>query len=374
MTLSKARINLKSKEIDGGRKSLYLDYYCDGKRVRESLRLYLLPETSRKARAENKAVMQKAMEIQRHRLEELTASENNIEIAADVPHIPLADVIEQYRTAKLERGDKSTANNIMGMWRAVSAYRDDKVRLSDVDIAYCDGLVDFLRNDYHSVHGKLRMTTARAYIYLFSGALNLAVENGHIKRNPLFFVKIHDRITRERPQKQHLTIEEVRLLMETQCPVISRPQVKQAYLLSIFTGLTEHDIVNLKWKDIKTSPDGKVSVWCGSRKIFIPLSSNAMRWLPETTNRRGLIFMGLPKETERDNILKLWQRKAGIEKRLNFTLARNTFAFLILSIGADVATFCSLMGISSKTAKAYLGMVDRKHATMEEKLNCLQLD
>lgn len=374
MTLSKARINLKSKEIDGGRKSLYLDYYCGGKRVRESLRLYLLPETSRKAKAGNKAVMQKAMEIQRHRLEELTASENNVEIITDMSDIPLADVIEQYRAVKLERGDKSTANNIMGMWRAVCAYRGDKVILSDVDIDYCDGLVDFLRNDYHSVHGKLRMTTARAYIYLFSGALNLAVEKGYMTRNPLFFVKIHDRITRERPQKQHLTIEEVRLLMDTQCPVISRPQVKQAYLLSIFTGLTEHDIVNLKWKDLKTSPDGKVSVWCGSRKIFIPLSSNAMRWLPETTNHRGLIFKGLSKETERDNILKLWQRKAGIEKRLNFTLARNTFAFLILSTGADVATFCSLMGISSKTAKAYLGMVDRKHATMEEKLKYLQLD
>lgn len=374
MTLSKVRINLKSKDIDSGCKSLYLDYYSGRKRIRESLRLYLLPETSRKAKAENKAVMQKAMEIQRLRLEELTASENNIEITADLPDIPLADVIEEYRSAKLERGDKSTANNIMGMWRAVSAYRGDKVRLSDVGIAYCDGLVDFLRNDYHSVHGKLRMTTARAYIYLFSGALNLAVEKGYITRNPLFFVTIHDRITRERPQKQHLTIEEVRLLMDTQCPVISRPQVKQAYLLSIFTGLTEHDIVNLKWKDLKTSPDGKASVWCGSRKIFIPLSSNALRWLPETANHRGLIFKGLPKETERDNILKLWQRKAGIEKRLNFTLARNTFAFLILSTGADIATFCSLMGISSKTAKAYLGMVDRKPATMDEKLKCLQLD
>lgn len=374
MTLSKARINLKSKEIDGGRKSLYLDYYSDGKRVRESLRLYLLPETSRKAKAENKAVMQKAMEIQRLRLEELTASENNIEIADDLPDIPLADVIEQYHTEKFERGGKSTANNIMGMWRAVSAYRGDNVRLSEVDIAYCDGLVDFLRNDYHSVHGKLRMTTARAYIYLFSGALNLAVEKGYITRNPLFFVKIHDRITRERPQKQHLSIDEIKLLMNTQCPVISRPQVKQAYMLSIFTGLTEYDIIHMRWKDLKTSPDGKMSAWCGSRKIFIPLSSNALRWLPETSNHRGLIFKGLPKETERDNILKLWQRKAGIEKRLNFTLARNTFAFLILSTGADVVTFCSLMGISSKTAKAYLGMVDRSPATMDEKLKCLQLD
>lgn len=374
MNPAKARINLKYKEIDGGRKSLYLDYYSNGKRIRETLRLYLLPETSRKAKAGNRAVMQKAMEIQHRRMDELTASEKEVEIETSLPEVPLAKVIKDYHTLRLERGDKSTASNIMGMSRAVTAYRGEDVMLSDVDVTFCDGLVDFLRYDYHSVHGKLKMTTARSYIYLFSGALNMAVEKGYLKRNPLFFVKIHDRITRERPQKQFLSVEEVKLLMETQCPVISRPQVKQAYLFSIFTGLIAYDIENLRWKDLKTFTDGKMSVWCSSRKIFIPLSSNALRWLPQTTNHRGLIFKGLPKETEINNILKQWQRKAGIEKRLNFSLARNTFAFLILSTGAEVATFCSLMGISSKTAKAYLYMVDRQPASMDEKLKCLQLD
>ena len=374
MNPAKARINLKYKEIDGGRKSLYLDYYSNRKRIRESLRLYLLPETSRKAKAENKAVMQKAMEIQHRRMDELTASEKEVEIGTSLPEVPLAKAIKDYHTFILGRGDKSTAGNIMGMSRAVTAYRGEDVMLSDVDVSYCDGLVDFLQYDYHSVHGKLKMTTARSYIYLFSGALNMAVEKGYISRNPLFFVKIHDRITRERPQKQFLSVEEVRLLMETQCPVISRPQVKQAYLFSIFTGLIAYDIVNLKWKDLKTSPDAKLSAWCSSHKIFIPLSSNALRWLPDTTNHRGLIFKGLPKDTEINNILKLWQRKAGIEKRLNFSLARNTFAYLILSAGADVTTFCSLMGIASKNAKGYLAIVDRIPVSMEEKLTALQLD
>ena len=79
MNLSKSRINLKYKDIDGGRKSIYLDYYKDGKRVRESLRLYLLPKTSRKTAAWNKAVMRKAEEIRRSRIEELIAGENRSE-------------------------------------------------------------------------------------------------------------------------------------------------------------------------------------------------------------------------------------------------------------------------------------------------------
>lgn len=374
MNISKSRINLKYKDIDGCRKSIYLDYYKGGKRTRESLRLYLLPEISRKAVAENKAIMREAEEIRRRRIEELTAGESGIEIDAAMLDIPLAKVIKDYHTLMLERGDKSTAGSIMGMYRAVMAYRGEDVLLSAVDVGYCDGLVDFLRDEYHSAHGRLKMTTARAYIYLFSAALNLAVETGLIRRNPLFFVRIHDRITCERPKKLHLSVGEIKLLMDTQCPVISRPQVKQAYLFSIFTGLTAFDIVNLKWKDIKNENDGRMSVWCVSRKISIPLSSNALRWLPETSNHQGLIFKGLPKDTEINNILKLWQNKSGIEKRLNFTLARNTFAYLILSTDADVATFCSLMGIASKNAKGYLAMTERKIVPMDEKLKALQLD
>lgn len=233
--------------------------------------------------------------------------------------------------------------------------------------------MDFLRNEYHSVHGKLKMTTARAYIYLFSAALNLAVENGLMRRNPLFFVKIHDRITRERPKKLHLSVGEIKLLMDTQCPVISRPQVKQAYLFSIFTGLTALDIVNLKWKDIKNDNDGRMSVWCQSRKIFIPFRQTPCAGFPKHRTI-GANIQRLAERYRDKQHIETVAEQVRIEKRLNFTLARNTFAYLILSTGADVATFCSLMGIASKNAKGYLAMTERKIAPMDEKLKALQLD
>lgn len=48
MSITKSHITLKYKEMDKGKKSICLDYYKDGKRIREALRLYLLPETSKK--------------------------------------------------------------------------------------------------------------------------------------------------------------------------------------------------------------------------------------------------------------------------------------------------------------------------------------
>ena len=136
MALPKSRINLKYKDIDGGRKSIYLDYYKDGKRIRESLRLYLLPETSRKAAAGNKAVMRKAEEVRRSRIEELTAGENGIEIDAAMSDIPLAKIIKDYHTLMLERGDKSTAGKIRGMYRAGMAYRGEDGLLTWADAEY----------------------------------------------------------------------------------------------------------------------------------------------------------------------------------------------------------------------------------------------
>ena len=60
MTAQKSHITLKYKKIDNGKKSIYLDYYKDGKRIREALHLYLLPETSKKNISANKRTMKEA--------------------------------------------------------------------------------------------------------------------------------------------------------------------------------------------------------------------------------------------------------------------------------------------------------------------------
>lgn len=120
---------------------------------------------------------------------------------------------------------------------------------------------------------------------------------------------------REHPRANHkgasvekfLTVDEIKALMDTPCPVMSRPQVKQAFMLSIFTYLSSADVLSLKWKDIKTI-EGRTTIEVHSRKSSVPLTAVSMRWLPETTNHRGLVFKGLPKDTEIRNILLKWAK------------------------------------------------------------------
>ncbi len=355
MNTTKSHITLKYNEIENGRKSIYLDYYKDGKRIRETIRLYLLPETSKKNISANKKTMKEAEAVLIAKENELFAARFGIE-TKEPSTMCIGEAIDDYEKIILAKGDTSSACNIRCMKKAVNAYRGLNTKVIDINEDYCDGLVDFLNKDYAGQFGKISMTTARAYIYLFSSTLNNAVANGIIGVNPLRFVNIHERITRERPLKKFLTVDEIKVLMNTPCPVMSRPQVKQAFMLSIFTYLSFADVLSLKWKDIKTNED-KTTIEVHSRKSSIPLTDVSMRWLPDTTNHRGLVFKGLPKSTEISNILRLWGEKARLKQPLNFRLAQNTFIYLLLTTGTNIGTICCMLGLTPKTMKGYIKMM-----------------
>lgn len=359
MAANNSHITLKYKEIGNGQKSAYLDYYKDGKRIRESLRLYLLPETSKKNISENKRTMKKAEAARVTKENELLAASFGID-TKEPSAVCIGEAIDEYEKIFLDKGGISNANNIRCMKKAVCAYGGLNTKVVDIDEAYCDGLVDFLHKDYTARFGKISMTTARSLIYLFSRMLNDAVANGIIGVNPLRFVNIHGRITRERPLKKFLTVDEIKMLMNTPCPVMTRPQVKQSFMLSVFTCLSFADILSLKWKDIKTDGD-RTTIEVHSRQSSVPLTAVSMRWLPETTNHRGLVFKGLPKKTEIRNILQRWGKNAGLEQPLSFRLAQNTFIYLLLTTGTDIGTISCMLGLTPETMKGYMKMVGANH-------------
>ena len=370
MTTQKSHITLKYKDIDNGKKSAYLDYYKDGKRIREALHLYLLPETSKRNIATNKRTMKEAEAARAEKENELLAVRFGIE-TKEPSAMRIGEAIDEYEKITLDKGDTSSACNIRSLNKAIDAYRGLETKIVDVDESYCDGFVDFLHKSYAAQFGKISMTSARTYIYLFSSTLNKAVTDGVIGVNPLRFVNIHGRITRERPLKKFLTVDEIRSLMNTPCPVMARPQVKQAFMLSIFTYLSFADVLSLKWKDIKTH-NGKTTIEIHSRKSSIPLTSVSMRWLPETTNHRGLVFKGLPKDTEIRNILLQWGKNAGIEQPLSFRLAQNTFIYLLLITGTDIGTVSCMLGLTPKTMKGYMKMVAASH--IEDKEETMEIE
>ncbi len=98
------------------------------------------------------------------------------------------------------------------------------------------------------------------------------------------------------------------------------------------------------------------------RKLWLPLSDEAIRWLPErgTAKETDFIF-SLPCDGYLNKLLKDWVKSSGIKKRITFHTSRHTNATLLLSLGVDLYTVSKLLGHTQiKTTQIYAKIVDKK--------------
>ena len=161
-------------------------------------------------------------------------------------------------------------------------------------------------------------------------------------------------------QRTYLTIDEVKRLIATPTRCVT---IKRAFLFACFTGLRISDLSQLRWKDIHTSgKDVSLSIQMKKtrRCVCIPLSTNALRWLP--TRCESTKVFPLPSHLGAVNApLKTWVRKAGIDKTVTFHTSRHTFATMEITLGADLYVVSKLLGHSSiTTTQIYADIVDSK--------------
>ena len=158
-------------------------------------------------------------------------------------------------------------------------------------------------------------------------------------------------------------MDEIKTLIATDCP---REDVKRAYLFACYCGLRLSDIYELRWRDL--SKDGEqwrasVVMQKTTTPIFLPLSSQAMKWLPERGDAPdgGKVFDGLIAEPNINKVLAKWVKAAGITKKITYHTSRHSFATMMLTLGADLYTTSKLLGHSNvKTTQIYAKIVDSK--------------
>ena len=75
LKVQKEPVKLREKELANGNKSLYLDIYRDGKRVREFLKLYLIKATTPIEKEQNRQTLATAQSIKAKRQIELQNGE-----------------------------------------------------------------------------------------------------------------------------------------------------------------------------------------------------------------------------------------------------------------------------------------------------------
>jgi integrase len=187
-----------------------------------------------------------------------------------------------------------------------------------------------------------------------------------LDKNPCLLIKSPKTIE---PKKEFLTLEELKLLVQTDCRF---PLFKRAFIFSCLTGLRWSDVYKLQWSEIQEN-QGKCSITFRQKKTkelnYLPLSEQAIIYLGERGSDTDKVF-NLPVYSARlSKELQAWCRVAGVNKKITFHSSRHTFAVLQLSLGTPIFTVQKLLGHTDiSSTMRYANIVD---AAKEKAMNII---
>lgn len=361
--VEKSPFKLRRRKLADGRISLFLDRSVNSGHEYEFLQLYLLPETSSTAKRQNARTLREAEDILQMRTEALLNARVETELVGSGAGVLLSDWLQTSCNNHKMRGLRDY-EGILTLRKILLTFRPN-VRLSEIDKQFCLDMIDWFRNTYINKRTgtTIGARTADTYCQRFRTALNEAVREGLIDKNPWNRLETIEKIKKPESKREYLTIDEIRSMIATDCP---NGLVKRAYLFSCFTGLRISDVRNLKWGDIYHE-NGQAFVSVVMKKItkplYIPLSGQALKWMPEKgeSTSDDYVFGNLVNYGNVNENLKKWAEAAGIRKHISYHTSRHSFATMMLTLGADLYTVSKLLGHSSvKHTQIYARIIDRK--------------
>ena len=372
MLKRKEPVKLREKMLKNGNRSLYLDIYYQGQRYYEFLKLYLVPETDETALEQNRQTLAGAYYVKAQRMKDIIIRRSGLPVSVVYHDIRLTDVVEAYANERRKPGageKEGRYGSVMTLKMHLIAYAGEEVRIKDVDRDFCIGFTKYLRtakNLHKNMKGNKQISAGTAHLKysILRSVLNDAVRKGYIEKNPLRFVPLANRPQKPDTERDFLSVEEVKRLIQTPCHY---SMLKQAFLFSCFTGLRKSDVLGLTWREI-INDGGKLMIYKRIQKtqrwLSVPLSEQAKRWMPEriteAANPDRKIFASMSNASLSDNLRK-WAKQAGITKHVSFHTARHTFATLELSLGVDIYTISKLLGHSNvSTTQIYAKVVDKQ--------------
>ena len=354
-------VHLRTKKIAHGKESIYLDIVKDGVRRKEYLGLYLVPEQTRADKVINRATLKTAEEIKAKRLIELL--EGKLTFAGKkAAKVNLIEWLEEQRLYYYDNDNMNYSKTIHNLIRHLEFFYAKQVTLKEVTPAFLRKFLEYLRGDGANKYGgRLCQETIYTYFTILSILMNKAVRLDLIASNPFHKLSQAEKPQRRTKKKEYLTLDEVKRMSVAEC---DDWRVKYAFLFCCFTGLRYVDVSRLKWKHIVEVGKGEYQIELVQQKtkepVYIPLSANALKWLPERgyDGKENYIFKFRDRSIIYDYLNK-WAKTAGVEKHVTFHMSRHTCATLLLYYGTDLYTVSKILGHTSiKTTQVYAKVAD----------------
>lgn len=357
---SKEPVRIRFKKLSNGSVSVYLAINVNGRRTYDYLKLYLVPETDQAAKMQNRQTMEAVYAIKAQRILQITNGAAGIK--KDLRNkMRLVDWLKIYQDRQVNKGKRGAKRWVRTMIFVIEGYDGGKdATLADIDHQWLTDFMIYLMNDYVT-YKKTKLTngTVDNYLRCLKAAFNVAVEEGIMPTNPMLALD-RSHLKGTTYEREFLSVDEVKKLIDTPC---RRPDIKGAFLFSCFCGLRISDVRSLQWKHVVTTGEKmylKITQFKTRRPLTIPLSRQAIKWMPERADagEDDYIFPPLSKNM---TVLDDWAKEAGIKKHVTFHVSRHTFATMELTMGADIYTTSKLLGHTSvATTQIYAKVINSK--------------
>jgi len=332
-------VHLRKKTISKKRFSLYLEYYKNGNRKFEFLKIYIYSSSrlSLSKRKHNREALKKANIIKSER--EVEIYKGTFNIFNEKQSIMYLEYLETFVNEK-------------GNYHKYSYIHFKNFMKRDIPIAHVDTAVIRRFKDYLEKNCKNK--TANSYFTTIRMSFNQAIKDGLLKLNPC---KPINNIRVNESKREYLTLDELKLLFKTDSECV---EVKNAFLFSCFSGLRISDVVNLEYINLINQ---QISLYQKKTKDYleIPINDFAYSLIDVKKIGRKTKVFSLPSYSKIRYILSEWIAKAGIKKHITFHVSRHTFATLQLTLGTDIYTVSKLLGHKNlETTQIYAKVVDQK--------------
>lgn len=345
----KATVTIRQRKVNNGAYSLYLDIYEKGKRTKESLDLYLVPETSRKEKLMNLKTLQQAED--RRATREASLAEVNYD--APFRFKTETPFLEYFRGEMEKRKENNQASEYRNWCNAYSLLRrfcNEETTFNDITPEWCDDFKKYLDNVESYRHNllpedmcrkRLSIKTKENYLRKLALCLESAFKHDIIPNNPMDEVEKYKLLPAKKPEI--LTVDELRQLHNTPC---LKPILKRMFLLSCFTGLRRTTIEALTWGDIEEDGDNMtITVNEGKQTYTVNVPEQGKAYLGKRGDDDELVFPDFHYATYMYVDLRQWALDAGIFKDFTFSTARYTYIAMLMSFGIEKKTIMEMIGV-----------------------------
>lgn len=346
----------------GNKVSLYLDYYVNGKRTYEYLKLYLHPtpekgKLSKTEFKENEETLKLAEAIKGKRLVSIQNNEFGFKDKAKLS----GNFIDYMQMLTMKRRDsQGNYGNWDSTLKHLKAYAPGGITFGNVTKEWLEGFKEYLQSDEASKReGGLSPNSMLSYFNKVKAGLKQAVKDGIIQNNPGAQV---DSFKEEETQREFLSLEELNAMYNTEC---DNKLLKRAFIFSALTGLRWSDIKKLVWSEVQHSQEMGYFIRFRQKKTkgaeTLPISDEAYNLLGDRSTGEEQIFGDLSYSAWNNVKLRDWAKAAGIKRHITFHTGRHTNATLLLTSGADVYTVSKMLGHRElKTTQRYTHVIDMK--------------